>query len=61
MGVSHAGTRATRDLAVMAEALGARAVMVTPSREPSPLPPARVVDYFQRAAEGHDLFFERPA
>ena len=52
VGVSHAGTTATRDLAVMAGELGARAVMVTPSREPSPLPPARVVDYFARACDG---------
>ena len=55
VGVSHAGTRATRDLAQMAAELGARAVMVTPSREPAPLPPARVAEYFARAAEGHGL------
>ena len=38
VGTSHPGTRATRDLSRMAQELGAAAVMVTPSREPSPLP-----------------------
>jgi 4-hydroxy-tetrahydrodipicolinate synthase len=52
VGTSHPGTRATRDLSQMAEELGASAVMVTPSREPAPLTPDKMVEYFQKVDEG---------
>ena len=52
VGTSHPGTKATRDLSQMAEELGAAAVMVTPSREPAPLPPSKMVEYFGRVDEG---------
>jgi 4-hydroxy-tetrahydrodipicolinate synthase len=50
-GTSHSGTGATRELSQMAEALGAAAVMVTPSREPTPNE-EKVFEYFARVAEG---------
>jgi len=52
VGTSHPGTRATRDLSQMAEDLGAAAVMVTPSREPAPLPPSKMIEYFAKVDEG---------
>jgi 4-hydroxy-tetrahydrodipicolinate synthase len=55
VGTSHAGTRATMELSRMAQDLGAKAVMVTPSREPAPLPAAKMVEYFARVAEGIDV------
>lgn len=54
VGTSHAGTRATRELSLMAHELGAAAVMITPSREPVP-DEGRIFDYFQRVAEGLPL------
>lgn len=55
VGTSHPGTKATRDLSVMAQELGASAVMVTPSRESTPLPPSKMVEYFSRISEGIDI------
>lgn len=52
VGTSHAGTAATRGLSQMAEELGAAAVMVTPSKEPTPLPDDRMVEYFSQVAAG---------
>lgn len=54
VGTSHRGTRATRDLSLMAAALGADAVMIAPSREPVP-GDERVFEYFLRASEGLPL------
>ena len=51
VGTSHTGTLATRDLSRQAEALGAKGVMVTPSREPVPSE-ARIFEFFQQVAEG---------
>ena len=51
VGTSHKGTKATLYLSRMAQALGASAVMVTPSREPVPND-ERVFDYFRKVAEG---------
>jgi 4-hydroxy-tetrahydrodipicolinate synthase len=50
VGTSHKGTKATIYLSRMAQALGAAAVMVTPSREPVPND-ERVFDYFRKVAE----------
>ena len=50
VGTSHGGTAATAALSRQAEALGAAAVMLTPSREPVPNE-ARIIQYFQRVAE----------
>ncbi len=50
VGTSHTGTRACEQLSSMAEALGADAVMVTPSKEPVPNED-RVVEAYQRLAE----------
>ena len=50
VGVSHPGTSATAALAVMARDLGAAAVMVTPSLEPTPATPAKIGEYFAAVA-----------
>jgi hypothetical protein len=50
VGVSHPGTAATAALAVMARDLGAAAVMVTPSLEPTPATPAKIGEYFGAVA-----------
>lgn len=52
VGASHAGTAATRGLSQMAEELGASGVMITPTREPTPLTPDRMVEYFAQSAAG---------
>lgn len=54
VGVSHPGTRATIDLAAMAAAQGADAVMVTPSPELVPSD-ARVAEYFGRVCAASAL------
>jgi 4-hydroxy-tetrahydrodipicolinate synthase len=51
VGTSHKGTAATLYLSRMAQALGAAAVMVTPSKEPVPNE-ERIFDYFRKVAEG---------
>jgi 4-hydroxy-tetrahydrodipicolinate synthase len=51
VGTSHKGTQATRYLSLMAESLGAAAVMVTPSKEAVPNED-RIFDYFRKVAEG---------
>lgn len=51
VGVSHPGTQATLDLARMAGALGAKAVMVAPSAEPVPNDD-RVFEYYRRVGAG---------
>jgi 4-hydroxy-tetrahydrodipicolinate synthase len=51
VGSSHTGTQAARDLARMAQDLGADAVMVAPSKEPAPSDD-RIVEYYQRIADG---------
>jgi 4-hydroxy-tetrahydrodipicolinate synthase len=51
VGTSHRGTVATRHLSQMAEALGADAVMVTPSRESVP-GDEKVFEYFRQVADG---------
>jgi len=51
VGTSHKGTKATLYLSRMAQALGAAAVMVTPSKEPVPNE-ERIFDYFRMVAEG---------
>ena len=51
VGSSHTGTQAARDLARMAQDLGADAVMVAPSKEPVPNDD-RIVEYYQRIADG---------
>jgi 4-hydroxy-tetrahydrodipicolinate synthase len=51
VGTSHKGTIATRHLSQMAEALGAEAVMVAPSREPVP-GEEKVFEYFRQVADG---------
>jgi len=47
VGTSHPGTRATAELSKRAEDLGASGVMVTPTREPTPLLDQRLLEYFQ--------------
>ena len=54
VGVSHPGTRATVELALMAAELGAHAVMVTPTAEPVPSDP-RVAEYFAQVCQGSSL------
>ncbi|MGA8754143.1 dihydrodipicolinate synthase family protein [Candidatus Deferrimicrobium sp.] len=51
VGTSHKGTEATRYLSLMAESLGASAVMVTPSKEAVPNE-ERIFEYFRTVAEG---------
>jgi len=51
VGTSHKGTMATRYLSLMAESLGAAAVMVTPSKEAVPNE-ERIFEYFRKVAEG---------
>ena len=50
VGCSHAGTHAARDLAQMAQDLGADAVMVAPGKEAVPNDD-RICEYYQRIAE----------
>ena len=52
VGVSHAGTRATVDLAQMAQDLGAHSVMVTPTKEAFPQSDAQLFDYFAAVQDG---------
>ena len=51
VGTSHKGTQATRYLGLMAESLGASAVMMTPSKEAVPNE-ERILEYFRNVAEG---------
>jgi len=51
VGTSHKGTEATRYLSLMAESLGASAVMVTPSKEAVPNE-ERTFEFFRKVAEG---------
>ena len=51
VGTSHKGTQATIYLSLMAESLGAAAVMVTPSKEAIPNE-ERTFEYFRKVAEG---------
>lgn len=51
VGTSHRGTLATVHLSRKAEALGAGAVMVAPSREPVPSE-EKIVEYFRQVADG---------
>jgi 4-hydroxy-tetrahydrodipicolinate synthase len=51
VGTSHKGTQATLYLSLMAESLGAAAVMVTPSKEAVPNE-ERTFEYFRKVAEG---------
>ncbi|HEX9850582.1 dihydrodipicolinate synthase family protein [Candidatus Deferrimicrobium sp.] len=51
VGTSHKGTQATIYLSLMAESLGAAAVMVTPSKEAVP-DEERIFEYFRKVAEG---------
>jgi 4-hydroxy-tetrahydrodipicolinate synthase len=51
VGASHSGTRAARELAQMAENLGAQAVMVTPHAEAVPNDD-RIAEYYRHIAEG---------
>ena len=46
VGTSHAGTHATRGLSQMAEDLGAAGVMVTPTKEATPVAPDGMVKFF---------------
>lgn len=50
VGASHQGTRGALDLALMAESLGAAAVMITPGQEPVP-DEEKIFEYFYRVAE----------
>lgn len=54
VGVSHPGTRATIELASMAQRLGAHALMITPSAEPMPSD-ERVARYFAEVCAGVEL------
>ena len=51
VGTGHKGTQATIYLSLMAESLGAAAVMVTPSKEAVPNE-ERTFEYFRKVAEG---------
>ena len=50
VGTSHAGVSATASLSQMAMELGADAVMVTPTKEPAPIPDDALVGLFERVA-----------
>mmetsp|Transcript_42782 Transcript_42782/g.93759 ORF Transcript_42782/g.93759 Transcript_42782/m.93759 type:complete len:418 (-) Transcript_42782:496-1749(-) len=52
VGTSHAGTAATVALSQMAQQLGAAAVMVTPSKEPTPVSADTMVEYYRRVGKG---------
>ena len=52
VGTSHAGSIATRELSRMAEALGASAVMVTPTKEVTPLSDDKMVEFFAAVNRG---------
>ena len=52
VGTSHAGTAATVGLSQMAQELGAAAVMVTPTKEPSPASDDTLVELYARVADG---------
>ena len=47
VGTSHPGTKATAVLSEKAEELGASGVMITPSREPTPMDETRLIEYFR--------------
>ncbi len=51
VGTSHRGTRATQELSLVAESLGADAVMIAPSREPVPSD-ERIVEFYREATRG---------
>ena len=51
VGASHSGTRAAAELALMAQGLGADAVMIAPGKEPVP-DDDRIVDSYRRIANG---------
>jgi 4-hydroxy-tetrahydrodipicolinate synthase len=51
VGTSHRGTRATLELSLIAESLGAEAVMIAPPREPVPSD-ERIVDFYRGATRG---------
>jgi len=52
VGTSHAGTKATVDLSQMAQELGAAAVMVTPTKEAAPTPPAALKALYAAVQDG---------
>jgi len=52
VGTSHAGTAATVALSQMAQELGAAAVMVTPTKEPSPVSDDTLLEMYARVAAG---------
>ena len=54
VGTSHSGTQATIDLSRTAGSLGAKGVMVTPHREPTPNA-QRIYDHFARIADVMEL------
>lgn len=54
VGTSHSGTQATIQLSQMAQKLGARGVMVTPSREPVPNE-QRIFEYIQQIGNSIDI------
>ncbi len=54
VGTSHSGTQATIDLSRTAHALGAKGVMVTPHREPTPNA-QRIYEHFARIADAIEL------
>lgn len=54
VGTSHSGSLAARELSQMAEALGARAVMVTPQAEAVPNDD-RILEYFRTISAGIDI------
>ena len=55
VGVSHAGTRATVDLAQMAQDLGAHSIMATPTKEAFPQSDGQLFDYFAAVQDGCTL------
>ena len=52
VGTSHAGTAATVALSQMARDLGAAAVMVTPTKEPTPASDDTLIEMYSRVAKG---------
>ena len=52
VGTSHAGVAATAALSQMAQELGADAVMVTPTKEPTPPSDDAFVALYSRVADG---------
>jgi 4-hydroxy-tetrahydrodipicolinate synthase len=55
VGTSHPGTRATAELSARAESLGASGVMVTPSKEPTPMTEDRLVEYFSAVNDSIEI------